>query len=63
MRSANVRAHETYFPAFEAAVQDARVGAVMCSYNRINGDYACENGALLTDALRDLWNFDGLRHV
>src|SRR4051794_12343627 len=50
---------EIYFPAFEAAVKDADVGSVMCSYNRLNGDYACENGALLTTALRDMWNFAG----
>ena len=49
VRSANAPQQEIYFPAFEAAVKDAHVGAVMCSYNRLNGDYACENGALLTD--------------
>src|SRR4051812_29675682 len=52
--------HEIYFPAFEAAVKDAHVGAVMCSYNRLNGDYACENGALLNTTLRQLWNFTGM---
>ncbi|WP_169542241.1 glycoside hydrolase family 3 C-terminal domain-containing protein [Solirubrobacter soli] len=52
--------HEIYDPAFKMAVQDAGVGAVMCSYNRINGTYACENGQELTDALRDAWGFDGL---
>ena len=31
----------------------------MCSYNRLNGDYACENAALLSTALRDMWNFAG----
>jgi beta-glucosidase len=50
---------EIYFPAFEAAVKDADVAAVMCSYNRLNGDYACENAALLSTALRDMWNFAG----
>ena len=32
----------------------------MCSYNRINGTYACENGQELSDTLRDAWHFDGL---
>src|SRR4051812_46094032 len=50
---------EIYFPAFEAAVKDADVGAVMCSYKRLNGDYACENAALLTTALRGMWDFAG----
>jgi len=31
----------------------------MCSYNRVNGAYACENAALLTDTLRQAWRFDG----
>jgi beta-glucosidase len=51
---------EIYYPAFKMAVQDARVGAIMCSYNRVNGTYACENAQELTDALRDAWKFDGL---
>jgi beta-glucosidase len=32
----------------------------MCSYNRVNGTYACENAQELTDTLRDAWKFDGL---
>jgi beta-glucosidase len=51
---------EIYHPAFRMAVQDAGVGAVMCSYNRVNGTYACENAEELTDTLRDAWKFDGL---
>ena len=51
---------EIYYPAFKMAVQDAGVGAIMCSYNRVNGTYACENGQELTDTLRDAWKFDGL---
>ena len=33
--------------------------AVMCSYNRVNGDYACENKYLLTDVLKKDWKFKG----
>jgi beta-glucosidase len=40
--------HEIYYPPFEAAV-NAGVGAVMCSYNRVGGTYACENPATLGD--------------
>ena len=50
---------EIYLPAFEAAVKDADVGTVMCSYNRINGVYASEDPWLLTSVLRDEWGFDG----
>ena len=38
---------EIYLPQFEAAVKEAHVGSVMCSYNRLNGAYACENKHLL----------------
>jgi beta-glucosidase len=51
---------EIYYPAFRAAVQQAGAGAVMCSYNRVNGTYACENAEELTDTLRDAWRFDGI---
>ncbi|HWZ89286.1 MAG TPA: glycoside hydrolase family 3 C-terminal domain-containing protein, partial [Polyangiaceae bacterium] len=40
--------HELYLAPFAASVE-AGAGAVMCSYNRLNGVYACENPALLTD--------------
>jgi beta-glucosidase len=45
--------------AFEIGVRRADPGAVMCSYNRVNGDYACENKYLLTDVLKKDWNFKG----
>ncbi|MDE3148161.1 MAG: glycoside hydrolase family 3 C-terminal domain-containing protein [Acidobacteriota bacterium] len=50
---------EIYFPAFEAAIRTAHSGSVMCSYNKVNGDYACQNKFLLTDVLRNDWHFDG----
>jgi beta-glucosidase len=49
---------EIYYPAFRTAVSEARAGAIMCSYNQVNGIYACESPAL--DAvLRRKWGFDG----
>jgi beta-glucosidase len=45
--------------AFEIGLRDSDAGAVMCSYNRVNGDYACENRYLLTDVLKKDWNFQG----
>jgi beta-glucosidase len=52
--------HEIYLPAFEAAVKEAGVWAVMCAYNRLNGPYACESPTLLDEILRRDWGFRGL---
>lgn len=51
--------HEVYFPQFEAAVKQAHVASVMCSYNRINGIYSCENRYLLQQVLEHQWGFKG----
>jgi beta-glucosidase len=45
--------------AFHIAISIADPGAVMCSYNRINGDYGCENAYTLTDVLKKDWGFKG----
>jgi beta-glucosidase len=50
--------HEIYLAPFEAAVR-AGVGSVMCSYNRVDTGYACENSALLTDLLKNQLHFRG----
>ncbi len=52
--------HEIYLPAFEAAVKEASVGAVMDSYNLINGAHATQNKVLNIDILRKQWGFDGV---
>ena len=49
---------ETYLPAFKALVQDAKVESVMGAYNRVNGEPACANTALM-DKLRNEWGFEG----
>jgi beta-glucosidase len=50
---------ETDLLAFEIGIRASDAAAVMCSYNRLNGDYACENKYLLTDLLKHDWNFKG----
>src|SRR4051812_43545069 len=50
---------EIYLPGFEAAVKNGHVGSIMCSYNRLNGPYACENPELLDGYLRRDWGFSG----
>ncbi len=52
--------NEIYFPAFKAAVEQAKVLCVMSAYNKINGEYCSENDYLLKTKLRDDWKFDGL---
>lgn len=50
---------EIYLSAFETAIKEAKPDTVMCSYNRINGEFASENHRLLTEILRDEWAFEG----
>lgn len=50
---------ETYLPAFEACVREARVESVMGAYNRVNGEPCCGSNRLLRDILRREWGFDG----
>ena len=45
--------------AFHIAISIANPGAVMCGYNRVNGDYNCENSYLLHDVLKKQWGFKG----
>jgi len=50
---------ETELLAFQIANEIGKPGSVMCSYNRVNGVYACENKFLLVDVLRRDWGFKG----
>ncbi|HEY3972200.1 MAG TPA: glycoside hydrolase family 3 C-terminal domain-containing protein [Candidatus Sulfotelmatobacter sp.] len=52
-------ARESDLLAFEIGLQETDIAAVMCSYNRVWGEYACENKYLLTDLLKKDWNFKG----
>lgn len=50
---------EIYLPAFEAATKRGKAWTFMCSYNKLNGEFASQHKWLLTDLLRDEWGFDG----
>ena len=51
---------EIYLPAFEAAVREGSAGAVMNSYNLVNGVHATQNPHLNQDILKGDWKFDGI---
>jgi len=51
---------EIYLPAFEAAVHKAHVGAIMDSYNRLNGVWMTQNAHLNTEIAKKQWGFDGV---
>ena len=50
--------HEVYLPHFRRVVREG-VASVMSSYNSLNGEWAGQSHALLTEVLRDEWGFDG----
>jgi len=50
---------EIYLPSFESAVKVAHVGAIMDSYNVINGEHATQNGYINIEIARRQWHFDG----
>ncbi|WP_298533326.1 glycoside hydrolase family 3 C-terminal domain-containing protein [uncultured Algibacter sp.] len=51
--------YETYFPAFNALVTEAKVEGVMTAYNMVFGKPSCMNEFLLKETLREDWDFDG----
>ncbi|WP_455913587.1 glycoside hydrolase family 3 protein [Pseudomonas syringae] len=50
---------ELYLPGFESMVKNANVASIMCGFNKINGDYACENHHLITEVLKGEWGYQG----
>ena len=51
---------QIYLKGFEIAVKESHPGAVMSSYNKVNGKYVNNSYRLLTQVLRNEWGFDGL---
>ena len=51
---------EIYLKNFEIAIKEGHPGALMASYNKLNGEYAQQSYDLLTTVLRDEWGYDGV---
>ena len=51
---------EIYLPAFETAVKQGGVLAVMAAYNKLNGEFCSENSYLINTILKGQWGFKGL---
>jgi beta-glucosidase len=52
-------ARESDLLAFEIGLRDSQAAGVMCSYNKYQGDWACENDYLLNQVLKKSWGFKG----
>lgn len=50
---------ETYLPAFEACITEARAYSIMGAYNRYRGEACCASQKLLQEILRQEWGFAG----
>jgi beta-glucosidase len=45
--------------AFQIAIEQGNPGSVMCSYNLVNGEWACQNAWLLNKVLKHDWGYKG----
>ena len=52
--------NEIYFETFRKAVEKGKVGAIMTSYNMVNGQHSPENSWLIKENLREKWGFEGI---
>ncbi|WP_332847768.1 beta-glucosidase [Massilia sp. S19_KUP03_FR1] len=50
---------EIYLPGFESVVKNANVASIMCGFNKVNAEYACENHHLITEVLKGEWGYRG----
>lgn len=51
---------EIYLASFETAVREGKPWTIMGAYNKVNGEYCCENHHLLREILREEWGYEGV---
>ena len=59
MHISDAAARESDLLAFQIGIERSQPGAVMCAYNRVNGDPACASDHLLNTVLKDDWGWRG----
>jgi beta-glucosidase len=59
VRIGEAAARESDLLAFEIGIEQGHPGSAMCSYNRVNGEHACDNDWLLNTVLKRDWRWDG----
>jgi beta-glucosidase len=59
VRVSKKAARESDLLAFELGIRIGQPSSVMCSYNKVMGDWACENDWLLNHVLKGAWRFPG----
>src|SRR6202521_2179091 len=59
VRISKKAARESDLLAFELGIRIGQPSSVMCSYNKVMGDWACENDWLLNHVLKGAWHFSG----
>jgi beta-glucosidase len=59
VRISHKAARESDLLAFEVGIRIGQPSSVMCSYNKVMGDWACENDWLLNHVLKESWHFPG----
>ncbi len=50
---------EMSLPAFESAAKNGNVAMMMCAFQKVNGEFACENDLLIKQILKKEWGFKG----
>jgi beta-glucosidase len=58
-RISDAAARESDLLAFQIGIETGNPGSVMCAYNKVNGDYACDSEYLLNQVLKQDWGYEG----